>query len=279
MANISETDITEENILPVVVLYNRRLCDTEAYKTLLRGRRHAFIQDNSPESDVPSGKPESWRYVRDVSNPGISAAYNAAARYARENGFRWLFFADQDTTFPAGMLTRLETLAAKAEKEDGYRAFVSLMQLADGRWLSPVKRKGFFAKISDRKPEGEIDLRKTAVINSGLMVRLDAFFEAGGYNEKVFLDFSDFQFIDRLAEKYPKAMVTGEVCRQQFSARDDRGEQQLRRFSKFCESLAGYETKGTRSRLMLKLVVLKRCLRLMLNLRSLEPVKIMFEKR
>lgn len=275
----------EGEILYIIILYRQNLRECKAYQTLLHDRKNVYIHDNSPIgkdyspkgenvspiASAPDDLPEGWVYVSDPSNPGLSAAYNAAARYARDHGFEWLVITDQDTAYAAGAGDRYENLPSEYPEEG---VFMPRVSIPGGMYISPVKKRFYMARPQAVPEEGRVRLDKTAVINSGLMVSVDAFERSGGYNEKVFLDFSDYQFIDRLAEISPYGRVTKEETRQSFSANDDKGDARLNRFGLFCRSLAGYDKKRLATRLGIGMAAMKRTLSLAIGLRSMKPFEI-----
>ncbi|MDE6717594.1 MAG: hypothetical protein K2J70_05295 [Muribaculaceae bacterium] len=258
-------------VMYVVVLYGQRLEDCNAYRTLLHDRERVFVFDNSPNPSVPAGLREGWRYESHPDNPGLSAAYNRAAEYAMEEGLGWLVITDQDTTYPEGAGEEYGRLPGKYPEE---KVFIPKVEIPGGKYLSPVAKRGFMTALADRPLHGRIDLKDAAIINSGLMVELDSFFLCGGYNDKVFLDFSDFQFIDRLSKVVERGRVTEMLLRQSFSAKVDSPEAQMRRFGMFCRSLSGYEREGAGQRVGLLLTVWKRAVALGLANRSARPLAI-----
>lgn len=263
-----------DKILFVTVLYGQKLSETNAYKTLLRYCRHVFIQDNSPEESLDIPLPEGWKYTRDAANPGLSRAYNSAAAYARQHGFQWIMITDQDTAYQPGAVERMSELIRKYPDE---AIFIPKVKIPDGRYISPVPLRNFFTRPEAEPLTGDVELRKTAIINSGIIVNLEAFEKCGGYNENVFLDFSDFQFIDRLSRVTRKGIVSDEEILQSFSATEDTGEKQIRRFSLFCRSLKGYEKRDIKTAMALIAVVAKRALSLTLRRKNLRPLGIMLK--
>ncbi|MDE5868881.1 MAG: hypothetical protein K2H18_01500 [Muribaculaceae bacterium] len=261
-------------ILYVVVLYRQRLFECNAFKSLLADRRNVFIYDNSPDATAPDNLPEGWRYVSDPANPGLSVAYNEAAKYATEHGFKWMMITDQDTEYASGAAERYEKLPQSYPDEE---IFIPRVKVSGGLFMSPVPKRNYMPSLEKVPLTGSIDLSKSAVINSGLLIKLDSFEKSGGYNEKVFLDFSDFQFIDRFSAICKKGMVTEEMIEQSFSANDDKGEMPLKRFRLFCRSLRGYEKKDFKTRLGIGLAVIKRCMSLSRKLHTSEAVKIYVE--
>lgn len=264
----------KSDILVVAVLYKERLNDSKAYQTLLRDCPHVYIHDNSPQEECPHNLPEGWIYSSDSTNPGLSAAYNAAARYAKENGFRWLLLTDHDTTYQPGAFLRMEKFIKRWPEE---AILIPKVKIPDGRYLSPVPLRGFFTRLERLPLTGEVELKDTAVINSGMLVNVDAFRKCGGYNENVFLDFSDFQFIERLSSVAGRGRVIDEELLQAFSGVEDNEESAMRRFGMFCRSLKGYEKRNLRTRLALFAVVMKRSLSLSIRQRKLSPLGIMMK--
>lgn len=263
--------LEKPTVMIVTVLYGQPLEQTNVFHSLLDPRERVYIHDNSPVPSAPESLPSNWTYVSDPSNPGLSAAYNAAAAIARSEGIDWLLIADQDTAFPEGMLTKMrETIASYP----GERVFLPVVRISNGQYMSPVKMHGYVARLSEKPLDGVVPLNSTAAINSGLMVRTDAFWECGGYNEKVPLDFSDFQFLERLGGIVPKARVANIILRQSFSDKDDDAPTKLKRFERFCRSLGGFESKRQSARRDLRLVAIKRMLSLMVSTRSMKPMKI-----
>lgn len=263
-------------ILIVTVIFNQKLRDTNVYKSLLNRRKayKVFIYDNSP-SDINShigALPSGWVYTHDPSNPGLSTAYNKAARYAAANNIPWLLITDQDTIFPASALDHYRMYF---EHNEEYCMFVPAVMTSTGMFLSPVRTHGYNARLSHSAPRRKIKLKDYAVINSGILVATDSFLSCGGYNEKVFLDFSDFQFIERFAAKYHTAYVMDFDILQDFSNISDPPQKKLARFSLFCRSLDGYRSLRRFGRLQLRLVMLKRALSLCLSLRSPRPLQIL----
>lgn len=264
-------------ILIVTVIFNQKLKDTNVWKTLLSKRQchHAFIYDNSPSSinadinDLPPG----FEYIHDPSNPGLSHAYNKAAEYASAHGIEWILISDQDTIFPD---SALDIYRLFFERNERSRMFIPKVKTATGMYLSPVKSHGYFANLSKNTPDGEIKLKDYAVINSGILVTTNSFLSCGGYNEDVFLDFSDYQFIERFAGKYHTAYVIDLELLQDFSNISDSPEKKLARFHLFCRSLAGFQSSRRFGRLQLRLIILKRALSLCLSTRSLRPLALGF---
>ncbi len=266
------------DILFVVVLYNQIFKDTNVYKSLLNriSTRNIFIWDNSTSSELNNGLDSSgFQYVYSLQNRGVSFSYNKAFEYADQKGFQWMVLLDQDTIFSD---TFLEKLRLAMYQHPEIRIFCPLHQLTNGLYLSPVKFFMRFTRLSKKRISGVINITEYAIINSGLVVSVDLFKKVGGYNEKVFLDYSDFQFLKRCTQVDTKAFCIASVCIQDFSDNCIDKEKLLNRFSLFCQSLKGYENKTIGDTIECGLVVLKRCLSLAYRLKSFQPFEIYYNQ-
>lgn len=263
-------------ILIVIVIYNQKITDTNVYKTLLSEKTDVYIYDNSPQAQPINHLPPNWIYVSDPSNPGLSMAYNKAARYASANGYEWILISDQDTIYPPNAL---ELYRMYMGTHLSSRMFIPKVKVSDNCYLSPVRNRQYFARISNKLPSsGEINLNKYAIINSGILVTIDSFLSCGGYNEDVFLDFSDFQFIERFENLYKTAYVTDIICQQDFSNISDTTEKKLGRFELFCLSLKGYKCIKKDNIIFIHLAVLRRSIALSVKIKSLKPIKIFLRR-
>lgn len=263
-------------ILIVTVIYNQKITDSNVYKTLLSEEEDVYIYDNSPVAQLTNNLPANWIYVSDPSNPGLSTAYNNAAGYASRNGYDWLLISDQDTIYPPDALDRYRWYIGKYLSS---RMFITKVKISDNNYLSPVRSRLYFARTSHKLPPlEEINLNKYAVINSGILVTTDSFLSCGGYNDNVFLDFSDFQFIERFGNLYKTAYVTDIICQQDFSNISDTTEKKLDRFELFCLSLKGYECIKKTNIIFIHMAVLRRAIALSIKIKSLKPIKIFLSR-
>ena len=202
-------------IYVVIVLYKISLFEAESYKTLIKPNNigEYLVYDNSPKqgyTDV-SKLPNGVTYINDTSNSGLSKAYNKAAQIAKEKGYRRVLLLDQDTYFqPESWHKYLKSI--------DYEGITSPQIVTNQRMpFSPVRINKFFKKTEANVPFGTHSLYKYAVVNSGCCVPTDLFLQCGGYDEKVNLDFSDFQFQVRFRKLCPKFRLIEAQAVQDFS--------------------------------------------------------------
>ena len=182
---------------------------------------------------------------------------------------------DQDTSLSA---TILDSYRSAISRNPNVKLLAPILLLQNGKIFSPCRyrfKRGFY--LNDIQ-EGLHSLNNLSPVNSGMMVNLEAFEKAGGYNDNVKLDFSDFQFVERFRQFYQEFYVIDERCIQDFSNDEVSPTVQAKRFEFFCDGARNIEKKGLKDRLLYHLVVLVRSLRLSLRYRSLVFISILFNR-
>ena len=257
------------HILFVVVIYNIPLTESKSYLTLLEqdgvSQADIFVFDNSPyqqKATLTVGK-----YVSDPSNGGLSKAYNCAAEYAQSHGYKWLLILDQDTTFPANALCAYQK--AMAEHPD-VEMIVPQHRISTGQYMSPTKYCMKTSHLQDTVPTGMVSFKDAAPINSGMLVSVASFVKAGGYDEQVWLDFSDIRFIEKYQRHYTHFYVMPDVvCTQNFSATDTDPERIFKRFRIYLSCAANYPKDSFADALAMFITTLRPTLSRTLKTRSM----------
>lgn len=186
-----------KSLLAVIVLYRRSPAQSAAYQSLVDAYRvlgevpSIFLHDNSPQP-LAVGGPNVY-YSHEPNNHGVSLAYNRASIYAREQRFDWLLLLDQDTRVTPEFIEAL-SVCPLAHPE----SVVFVPRVRDEKGLlSPFQYKSGRGKRITSCPD-KLPLHHFRFINSGLVVSVDAFLAANGYDERIPLDFSDISFGKRL---------------------------------------------------------------------------------
>ena len=256
----------------VIVIYNISLEESESFRSLRNiengeGTLSLFVYDNSKEPQtVKEHKGMNIVFVHDPYNSGVSKAYNEGAAHARKLRKSWVLLLDQDTALPPNIL---EKYWKAVEQNHKTKLFVPILKLENGTIFSPFTyrfKRGFYLDTIDK---GIHSLRKVAPVNSGMLVDIDAFFEVGGYNDKVKLDFSDFQFIERLRKRYSDFYVMDVACNQDFSDDEVSLASKANRFGYYCEGAKNIDKSGFWDWLQYNIVVFLRAVRLGLRYKNL----------
>lgn len=226
------------HLFPVVVLYNLLLDDSSTLQCLDReahgraGKMLVFVYDNSPMRNYAADR-FIWKsldiiYRHDPNNSGLGKAYNTGADEAPKHGKDWLILFDQDTLFEQGFLQLYNKAFIGHHK---ISLFAPILKLKDGSIFSPFIPKHKRGYPATDIQTGIHSLHNYFPVNSGIMISVNLFKKAGGYNEKVKVDFSDMQFLERVLRINNDFCVTDVVGVQDFSAFEVSIEKQERRFS------------------------------------------------
>ena len=261
------------DILFVLVVYRCTVAESLSYRTLVApnayASAHLFVYDNSPyeqTTDIPH-----VAYVRDTKNGGLGRAYNAAAAFAAKHGYRWLLLMDQDTHFPPNAHAAYLHAAAHPEspacsapacgctaKKAAAEMVVPRHRVATGEYMSPTPVRMKTSHLRPDAPTGLVRFRDAEPINSGMMVTVRSFLRAGGYDEAVWLDFSDRCFVERYRRLYDRFLVLPDVvCTQTFSALDTDPVRTLARFRTFLDCARHYPTPTLADRLAMLVTTLR----------------------
>ena len=227
----------------ITVIYNRKIEEIVSLRQFERLVRHRpevelIIADNSTEVTVLeqnklAAAKRGWlRYIGCRGNIGLSRAYNLAVGSIPEENPYWVMLADDDTFFSMEYLERacrqvhveealrLETDLGSARRER-LRVLCGVVLTGDtgNRFLSPrsehAKELAFFGMLRPPKPGIYQDLYP---INSGLFLEGSAIREAGGFDERLFLDQVDYLMMDRLrAHGIRRIGIVPGLIRQSFS--------------------------------------------------------------
>ncbi|MCF0194137.1 MAG: hypothetical protein HUK00_03020 [Bacteroidaceae bacterium] len=143
-------------------------------------------------------------------------------------------------------------------------------RVATGEFLSPTPVRMMTSHLQPDAPTGIVPFRDAEPINSGMMLTVSSFLRVGGYDEAVWLDFSDRCFIERYRQVYDHFLVLPDVvCTQTFSALDTDPDRILARFRIFLDCARHYPTPSLRSRLAMLITTLRPTLSRTLHSRSL----------
>ena len=208
-------------MLTVLVIHEMDPENSLAYqslsKALLLNNRKAqlFIYDNSSSPHtLPVNPLWTITYQHDPSNPGVSRAYNQAFIAAKERDMQWMLFADQDTAFPENIYERY-TYAVTSHND----CDVFAPHLIDSKGIiSPFHRGITSGKRLIQVVTGKKSILQYQAINSGLLVSTHIFQAVGGYDERLRLDFSDFDFFNRLQQHSSNIVFLDSHCKHEHSS-------------------------------------------------------------
>lgn len=273
--------INVEEILFVIVLYKEKLADSQSFQTITNSIKSLgldnkkvtlYVHDNSPEDQI-LGKDYIWEFVyhSDISNSGLSIAYNNAALFGEKGDYKYIFLLDQDTTFPENTIS---TYIDAINLHTDISLFVPILKIADGRIMSPFRWSMKWGKFLDEVHPGIYSLDDTAPVNSGLCVQLSEFWKVGGYNEKVKVDGADTQFIERFKRHNNKYLVLDVLGFQDFSIFEKDIKKLTTRFDIFLKDVDHFEEIDSFDRPLFFILKIKRTLRLTYETKKMVFIKM-----
>jgi GT2 family glycosyltransferase len=228
----------------ILVLYKVNLNESDSFNSLSKSLQDKsynldiVIYDNSPLPMIDDKHDTylNWNihYIHDKANPGVGKAYNEGFKIGKRLNKEWLLLLDQDTKFKGDAL--IKYWQAVKSNPDTF-LFAPLLISEYGDIYSPCRylsRRGFPLK---KKKFGLQSFENRSLLNSGLLINMDAFELAGGYNEDLKLDFSDFEFIDRYKTINQFFFIIDTECLHSFSSEEDNINKSFSRFNRYCESI------------------------------------------
>lgn len=224
-------------LLVVVIIYNLdvRKCSSLISLNANSGYLDVVVYDNSL-NNINNNKFDDFtylniKYIHNPNNPGVSKGYNFAAQYALKKNKPFLLLLDQDTYLPVDALNKY---LAAARFNNEIALFAPFLNFND-KIYSPCNyfmHKGFHKHIFKL---GINNLKNINFLNSGLLIRVDAFNIAGGYDENIRLYFSDFEFINRFKTHYKKYFLLDLTCLHELASADKSDlNKALERFEMYC---------------------------------------------
>ncbi len=177
---------TTSLIAGTVVLFNPEPDVAQNIKSYLSHLSLLVVVDNSTIPCLAIAetlkKNDSVLFISNASNMGIAAALNQGAREASLRGYHWLLTMDQDSYFePPAIASFLE-----GPKEYPSAAI-----------LSPFPRLQGKEACRKEKEWEEVPY----AITSGSLVNLGIYNELGGFDERLFIDYVDYDFCFRVRKR------------------------------------------------------------------------------
>ena len=263
-----------------IVLYKCELKDSVTFLSLTKALKNEeqfskadlYVYDNSPYEQEKLLFNQYWNitYESDLTNSGLSKAYNQAASHAKNNNKKYLLLLDQDTEFPFSSLNvYLESI-----NNNDFKLFAPILKIQGGKIMSPCLYTKKWGKLIDYISHGVHSLDNYVPVNSGLCISLSDYFLAGCYNEKIKVDGADFQFIERFKKKVgTRFYVLNLEIEQDFSLFETNLDNILPRFKIFLTDVKNFDRTNWKDNYYYGRIALIRTIKLILQTRK----KIIFD--
>ncbi len=169
----------------VLVLHEPGPGGLEAVRRAARLVARLFVVDNSRPSVRLDGMPGNVRRIRNGTNLGVARALNQGMLAARDQGFAYALLLDQDSVIERHSVERL--LTAHAALDDAFIVCPRVLYEPDAA-QPPRKARGAVTRVN-------------VAISSGSLVDLSRLDEVGLHDEKLFVDYVDFEYCLRAATR------------------------------------------------------------------------------
>jgi GT2 family glycosyltransferase len=168
-----------------------------------------LVWDNSPEKLEDIGVPFPCRYKHSTRNRGVAGAYNEALKLAVALKCPWLLLLDQDTRLPANFLSRMLQYSFELQ------ANLDVASIGPSIWVK--SRHMFPRRVRFNRTEAcdpsfvGVNSEEYTTANSGVLMRVAALQEIGGYNENFSLEFSDVYVFHQLHRIDKRMWIAGDI--------------------------------------------------------------------
>ncbi|MBE6095224.1 MAG: glycosyltransferase family 2 protein [Schwartzia succinivorans] len=177
-------------VAAVVILYHPDVKTVENVLSYANAVDQVYLYDNSETSHEHLFRHLTQQlncvYIFNGNNRGIGAAINETARMAESEGADWLFTFDQDSKADAEMVPQMRKYIESID----YRDCIGIVA---PRIVSPIDTRPDDSYIQ----EEPYIMYVSTVIQSGALHNLSAFKKVGGYDERLFIDYVDFDYCVR----------------------------------------------------------------------------------
>ena len=195
----------QTNSAAVVVLYNPSVHDMQVIvNSLVPQVSHTVFVDNSDEETSRKNQSTlskllnvigaNYTFIANQKNLGIAEAQNIGVNVCQKNGIEYVIFSDQDTEFPKETVKNLISGLIELERS--------------GKKVSAVGP--LYANLNDQNPDYYFPLLKDAkiqklrvldkpcevsfVIASGMVTRVETFYQVGMNRSDFFIDWVDIEW-------------------------------------------------------------------------------------
>ena len=246
----------------ILVLYNSKLENSDTYNSIKNiNNLNIIVCDNSTKqlnNEEFSNSKNNIKYINMHGNKGLSKAYNKAIELIEKTDENLVCIFDDDTTIPTNYFEVMHNYA----KNFDAKVFLPVVydQVA---LLSPCRIKG--NKIC-RATSLDFDINNITAINSGMAIKASVF-KNYKYDENLFLDYIDHQFIKDMKKRKIELKLVKEITlNQNFSSFSDSKSAAMKRFNIYKKDIKYFYRKSYHYYLY---TILKRRIKLIFKYKSI----------
>ena len=203
----SNADNKCKDVFAIIIAYNpeiERITDNVRAVAGQVGRVVVYDNCSRNREDVAGLEGiEKCSVVFNDVNSGLPVSLNAGCRLAMESGARYALLLDQDSIVSDGMVASLLCCMQPG------------VGIASPQIVDRNKREGFAPS------EAVVPMKR--VITSGALVSLEAWENVGGFDERIFVDWADYEFCANMREhgyeivRDNRTMILHEMGRREYA--------------------------------------------------------------
>lgn len=199
-------------ILCILVLYNpNKALLFSAIDSIIGQIDRLWISDNSPQAilteDTFRQYGEKVIYRQMAGNVGIAAAQNVGLQYAIDTGFEYIYYLDQDSISPSGIIEQLKSDLQMLESNGTVVAAIG------PRPVNRQDNKEYRGSVNKGKYFAPGITRVSELMSSASLIRVENFRKAGLMESDLFIDAVDFEWCWRAKENFGGQCFISEKCR------------------------------------------------------------------
>ena len=241
-------------IYPIIVAYNKFCGDSPTCEAVKKAGLNAVVCDNSTK-DFGNKKyceDNGFHYISMNGNKGLSKAYNKALDFLSvKEGYAVIL--DDDSVLPNDFFSDVQSVISSNSSPD----LVLPVVLAGNVIISPCIKKGI--RVRSPKSINELDINNITAINSGMIVSLK-YFENYRYDENLFLDYIDHDFMDSFKNSKNKFVIADNIVINQnffgMTVKDVKAKKV--RYSLFKNDFIYYAKKHKKNMFLARLILINR---------------------
>lgn len=224
----------------LIVIYNKYCCDSISFKFIekYKNKIDIILFDNSTKNynNKEYCKANSIKYYSLDKNVGLSKAYNYVLNKIKLKNNHYLLVLDDDTILNEKYFDEIfnEVLECKND------VLLPIVK-SNNQIISPSNIVGD-CRVKGLKKKSDLNINVITAINSGMVIRT-SIYKKIKYNEDMFLDYVDHEFMRKVRKNNYKIKVLNSEVNQNFSRNEKQSIESVKfRFNiykkdykKYCE--------------------------------------------
>ena len=253
----------------IIVVYNKNVDDSTTYQCLKKHENlNVIVCDNSTKDYANQAivEKDGFVYLNMNGNVGLSKAYNKAidtifSISPKSEGYIMLF--DDDTYIPEDYFVQME----KAISRKNADIYLPIVKDEIGV-LSPSMMKRHYCHRAIGGDVWKIKQNELCGINSGMVISLGIFGNYR-YNEAIFLDYVDHNFIRDMRKRSKKIEIVQTFLQQSFSSNIFDMDKELVRLDIFKKDIDVFYRQNLGDRIFFHYTMLRRKMKLAIKYKNI----------